>query len=78
MVEMTFSNRELKVTSVLASSEFNKLIKLEVLEIFDLLTREQFKKYKNLKKNIEKNKIISNGEKAKYNHFVIIFCRFCK
>jgi len=40
-----------------SKSEFNKLIKLEVLEIFDLLTREQFKKYKNLKKNIERNKI---------------------
>ena len=45
------------IDSKASKSEYNKLIKLEVLEIFDLLTREQFKKYKNLKKNIEKNKI---------------------
>ena len=45
------------IDSKVSKSEFNKLIKLEVLEVYDLLTREQFKKYKNLKKNIERNKI---------------------
>ena len=45
------------IDSKVSKSEFNKLIKLEVLEVYDLLTRQQFKKYKNLKKNIERNKI---------------------
>ena len=37
-----------------SKSEFNKLTKLEVLEVYDLLTREQFKKYKEVKKIIRK------------------------
>ena len=37
-------------------AEINKLTKLEVLEIYDLLTSEQFKKYKEVRKLLEKNK----------------------
>ena len=37
-------------------AEINKLTKLEVLEIYDLLTSEQFKKYKEVRKSLEKNK----------------------
>ena len=36
--------------------KINKLIKLEVLEIFNILTREQFSMYKTLKKVLEENK----------------------
>ena len=36
--------------------ELNKLTKLEVLEVYDLLTSEQFKKYKEVRKSLEKNK----------------------
>ena len=36
--------------------EINKLIKLEVLEIFNILTREQFSMYKDFKKVLEENK----------------------
>ena len=36
--------------------KINKLIKLEVLEIFNILTREQFSRYKTLKKVLEENK----------------------
>ena len=44
------------INSKASSFEINKLVKLESLEIFKILSREQFTKYKKLKKVLETNK----------------------
>lgn len=44
------------INSKASSFEINKLVKLESLEIFKILSREQFTGYKKLKKVLETNK----------------------
>lgn len=39
-----------------SSQEFNALLKLEVLEIYEILDKDQFSVYNRVKKNIEPNK----------------------
>ena len=44
------------INSKASSFEINKLVKLESLEIFKILSREQYTNYKKLKKVLETNK----------------------
>ena len=54
---LTYNPKITKLINSKASSfEINKLVKLESLEIFKILSREQFTGYKKLKKVLETNK----------------------
>ena len=57
IILLKYNPKITKLTNSKASSfEINKLVKLESLEIYKILSREQFTEYKKLKKVLERNK----------------------